>query len=298
VPDSSEESSPASSREASLRPFLLCAYALTWFLLGPFFYGLNVVNGGEMSSWLWAIVPFAFLGGWGPTLAALIVTARDEGRSGVRKLLGSLARWRVSVRWYVLVFVFPPAVTALALLIADRGLGSLRAFDPAAALGALPVAYLLALPFGPELGWRGFALPRLLSRFGAVRASLVLGVLWTFWHVPMMLWAPGASIPSVMGLSAVAVAVYLVQTVSETLLMTWLYLRTKGSVLLAVLAHLTFNTAESVVFGGLAEPSAETERAVYLTSVALLAAVATLAAWRLAGSPENFARGFEVDARS
>ncbi len=274
-----------STRTTSLGPFVVGAYALTWALLGPFFYVLNVKYGGQMQSWMWAWVPFAFLGGWGPTLAALIVTARTEGRPGVRRLLRSVANWRVSVRWYLLVLAFPPAVTALSVFVIGRGLGTLRDFDAGAALGAIPVAYLVALPFGPmgeELGWRGFALPRLLPRYGAALASLVLGVIWTFWHVPMMLWSPGASIPSFMGLSAFAVAVYLVQITSETVLMTWLFLRTHGSLLLAVLAHLTFNTAEAVVYGGLPEPAVEQERAVYLVNVALLAAIALAVVLRLA----------------
>ena len=97
-----------------------------------------------------------------------------------------------------------------------------------------------------------------------------------------MLWSPGASIPSVMGLSAFAIAVYLVQITSETVLMTWLFLRTDRSLLLAVLAHLTFNTAEAVVYGGLPESAVEQERDVYLVHVALLAAIALAVMWRLA----------------
>jgi len=275
----------STSANGSLGPFVVLAYALTWVFLGPFFYVLNIKYDGHMQPWMWAWVPFALVGGWGPTLAALIVTARAEGRPGVRRLLRSVANWRVSVRWYLLVLAFPPVVTAVSVLVMDRGLETLRNFDPGAALAAIPVAYLLALPFGPlgeELGWRGFALPRLLPRYGAALASLVLGVIWTFWHIPMMLWSPGASIPSFMGLSAFAVGVYLVQTISETVLMTWLFVRTNGSVLLAILAHLTFNTAEAVVYGGLPEPAIEQERAVYLVNVALLAVIALVVMWRLA----------------
>jgi len=273
-----------SSGTARLWPFVAWAYALTWVLLAPFFYVLNVRYGGQMQPWMWAWVPLALLGGWGPSLAALIVTARSEGRAGVRRLLRSLVDWRHPARWYLLAFVFPPALTALALLLVDRGFATLADFDVAAALGAIPIAYLIALPFGPlgeELGWRGFALPRLLDRYGEARASLLLGAIWTFWHLPMMLWSPGAAIPSFLPLSAFSVAVYLVMTTSETVLMTWFFLRTRGSVFLAVLAHLTFNTAKSVVFGGLPEASVELERAVYLTHVALLAAIALAILWRM-----------------
>jgi hypothetical protein len=96
-----------------------------------------------------------------------------------------------------------------------------------------------------------------------------------------MLWSPGASSLSFMGLSTFAVAVYLVQMTSITMLMTWLFLRTQGSVFLAVLAHMTFNTAEQVVFAGLPRLSIETERTVYLVNVTLLALIAVAVSWRL-----------------
>jgi membrane protease YdiL (CAAX protease family) len=141
------------------------------------------------------------------------------------------------------------------------------------------VAYLLALPFGPlgeELGWRGFALPRLLHRFGAVKASLLLGGIWTLWHLPMMLWSPGASLPSFMTLSLTSVAIYAVQIIAITFMMTVLFLKTKGSVLLAICAHLAFNTAEAVLFGGLPELAVNQRRAIYLVNVALLGLVGVI----------------------
>lgn len=281
---------PIGTRPSSMGVFIISAYVLTWVLLGPWFYVFNVRYDGELQPWMWAWVPFAFFGGWGPTLAAIITVALTQGRSAVRQLIRSVTVWRVPLRWYVLVAVFPPAVTALSLLVVDQGLGTLRDFDVGAAITGTALAYLLALPFGPlgeELGWRGFALPRLLNRYGPVIASLVLGVVWTFWHVPMMLWSPGASIPSFMGLSSFAVAVYLVQVTSITILMTWLFLRTDGSVLLAVLAHLTFNTAEAAVYGGLPDLAVTQERSVYLVTVALFAVIAVAASWHLATSRQG-----------
>ena len=271
------------SQTPTVRPFLLLAYALTWVLLGPWFYAVTVVYHGDIPNWLWAVAPVAFVGGWGPTVAALTVAARTGEHGAVRRLLGSLTIWRVPTRWYLVTIALPPLLVAASVFIVDQGPATLRRFDLGAALANIPRAYLLALPFGPlgqELGWRGFALPRLLSRFGPVKASLVLGFLWTFWHAPMMLWFPGAAIPSFMTLSVTSVAIFLVQITAETVLMTYLFLRTNGSVLLAVLAHLTFNTAESVLFGGLPPLAAELRPSVYLVNVALLAIVGvTSLAW-------------------
>ena len=269
-----EEQIAMNSQRPSLRSFLLLAYVLTWGLLGPWFYVFSVVYHEKVPGWLWVFVPLAFIGGWGPSIAALIVTARAGRRGAIRRLMGSIAIWRVPARWYLVTFVLPPLVTAASLLIVDAGSGTLRQFDAAAALAGVPVAYMFALPFGPlgeELGWRGFMLPRLLSRSGPVKASLLLGSVWTFWHLPMMLWSPGASMPSFMALSITSVAIYWVQVTAITAMMTVLFLRTKGSVLLAILAHLTFNTAEAVLFGGLPQLAAERQRAVYIVNVALLA---------------------------
>jgi CAAX protease family protein len=262
------------SQPEALPSFVLLSYMLTWVLLGPWFYIFNVVHHEKMPAWLWAFAPLAFIGGWGPSVAALIVKARASGRSGVRRLLGSLARWRVSPRWYLITVALPPLVTAASLLVVDRGPATLRQFNLGAALAKMPIAYALALPFGPlgeELGWRGFALPRFLSRFGPVKASLLLGGLWTFWHVPMMLWSPGASIPSFMGLSVTSVLIYWVQITAITVLMTVLFLHTNGSVLLAVLAHLSFNTADAILFGGLPALAPGVTRSIYLVNVGLLA---------------------------
>jgi len=265
----------------------LLAYALTWALLGPWFYAFNVVYHDRIPIWLWALAPLAFVGGWGPSIAALIVTARAGG-GAVRRLVGSMAMWRVPARWYLVTFALPPLVTAASVLVVDRGPATLRQFDLGAALANIPIAYAIALPFGPlgeELGWRGFALPRLLSRFGPVGASLLLGGLWTFWHVPMMLWSPGASMPSFMSLSITSVVIYMVQITAETALMTLLFLRTNKSVLLAIGAHVAFNTAHAVLFGGLPRLAPEQLRAVYLVNVALLAILGLISLGWLAARP-------------
>jgi CAAX protease family protein len=259
---------------AALRAFLVLAYTLTWVLLGPWFYLFNVVYQQKMPGWLWVLVPLAFIGGWGPSVAALIVTARTGGRKAVRQLVRSALQWRVPIGWYLIVLVLPPLVTAASLVVVNRGATTLRQFDLGAALTNIPIAYALALPFGPlgeELGWRGFALPRLLTRFGPVKASLLLGGFWTFWHIPMMLWSPGASIPAFLPLSVTSVILYWAQVSAITAMMALLFLGTNGSVFLAILGHLTFNTAEAVLFGGLPKLSQETQRAVYLVNVALLA---------------------------
>ena len=220
---------------------------------------------------MWLLAPFAYLGGVAPSVAGLVITVRTEGRDAVRRLVRSLVNGRLPFRWYLFTLVLPLAVTALSIGLVDRDAATWRPFALGSVLRNMPVVYALALPFGPlgeELGWRGYALPRLLARFGPVSATLIIGVMWTFWHVPMMLWMPGASIPDFMGLTTFSVAVYLGQITAISAVMTLIYLRTGGSVLMAVLAHLAFNTAGSVVFAGLPPFSPERIRQIYLVKVA------------------------------
>jgi membrane protease YdiL (CAAX protease family) len=161
-------------------------------------------------------------------------------------------------------------------LLVDRNQTSWQRFAFGDVLRDLPVICALALPFGAlgeELGWRGYALPRLLGQIGPVGAALVIGIIWTFWHGPMMLFMPGASIPDFMGLTPLSVAVYLGQVTACSAIITLIYVRTAGNILLAVLAHLAFNTAESVVFAGLPTFSPDRVRQIYLTNVAVLGVV-------------------------
>ena len=152
----------------------------------------------------------------------------------------------------------------------------------------MPLAYALALPFGPlgeELGWRGFALPRLLSRFGPVTASLLLGgVLDVLAHSDAAIQSRRiiAVLPA---LSVTAVLIYLVQLTAATALMTLLFLRTNGSVLLAVLAYLTFSSADNVLFGRPSHQPTEPLRSVYMVNVALLAVLGLLSLVALATAP-------------
>jgi hypothetical protein len=97
--------------------------------------------------------------------------------------------------------------------------------------------------------------------------------MWAFWHGPMMLFMPGASIPGFMGLTPFSVTVCLGQFTAWSAIITLIYVRTGGSILLAVLAHLAFNTAEAVVFVGLPTFSPDRVRQVYLTNVAVLGVV-------------------------
>ena len=212
----------------------------------------------------WALVPlvsvsFAFpvLGLFGPALAATLVTAMAEGGPGVRALLGRVVQWRVGWVWYA-VAIGLPVVLTLAMVEIHRLLGGAVAAGPGDPLALTAILALLVV--GEEIGWRGFALPRLQVRFGSLGASLVLGVLWAAWHLA------NVAIPGLerYGYAFPAFALFVI---AQTILFTWIANHSRGSVLLAWLFHAAINVAGSrfaigdpvrqwwlsaAVFGGLA----------------------------------------------
>ena len=190
----------------------------------------------------WALVPlvsisFAFpvLGLFGPALAAIAVTATTEGGSGVKALLSCVVRWRVGWLWYVVAIGLPIAL-GLAGIGLHRLVGGETSSGPGDPLVLIGILALLVV--GEEIGWRGFALPRLQARVGALGASLILGVLWAAWHLA------NTAIPGLerygYGFGAFALFV-----VAQTVLFTWIANHTRGSVLLAWLFHAAINVAGS-----------------------------------------------------
>jgi len=193
----------APSRPFVLRYFFVVAYAWTW--------AFNLVKILAQRGIIAAPLPFIGLdiaAGLGPLVAALVVTGYEAGGAGRRALLGQLLRWRAPGRWYV------------------------------SAILGLPVYFVYILLVGggvdEELGWRGYALPRLQERYGATIASLILGVAWAGWHIPAW-FAPGS------GQDAISFPVFVVSTIAAAILLTYLYNSSGGSLPVAILAHTVFD---------------------------------------------------------
>jgi membrane protease YdiL (CAAX protease family) len=196
--------------------YFILAYALTW-VLAPL---LTI-------SLLLGVVGLLM-----PAVAAIVVTALTEGKPGVTTLLQRLKLWRVGLRWYVVALGLPmllsAAVVALSILL---GAPAQVEFSPVSLLTMV----VFVLVVGEEIGWRGYALPKLLQNYSAVTASLILGVLWGGWHLPTFFIAgsPQASIPFV---------AFLLFTTGASVLFTWLHLHTGGSLLIATLFHGAINS--------------------------------------------------------
>ncbi len=171
-----------------------------------------------------------------PAVAAVITAAVYAGSQGVRDLRSQLSTVRVGIVWYLVALAVPVGLNLLAVILAVPFGESFPGFDfpGVRVLPVVLVATFFAL--GEELGWRGFALPRLELRFNMLIAGLVVGLLWWAWHLPEALAGPsaGLSLAQIAGLELRDVFL----DVAASILMAWIYAGTGRSLLLVTLFHV------------------------------------------------------------
>jgi membrane protease YdiL (CAAX protease family) len=222
--------------------YFILAYALAWILI-PLVVSVSVA--------------FGLLALFGPAIAAISVTSLIEGRSGVRELLQRVVPGRTELKWIAVAVGLPLLISAIVVVLNAALLGKPIAIVPNEA----PILTLILglLVVGEEIGWRGFALPRLQMRFNSLTASLILGGLWAAWHLPNS-FIPGLEY------YLTAFPVFLIYVVSMTVLFTWLSNNTRGSVWIAWLFHAGINVAGGFLFIG------DNERQMWLGTIVFAAA--------------------------
>jgi len=264
-------------RQHPLVAFYLLAFAITW--LGWLPHTLHGYGRFPFDSPL-----FSLLGGGGPTLAALIVVGALRGKDGLRQLFAPLFRWRVPWPSYLFVFLFWFVVAAAAL-----GLGTLRGQRfptiPAGVWASLLPTFVMMLISNvwEEIGWRGFALPRFQERYGDLAIALIMGLLWSLWHLPLLL-DPTSPMSDLPWYGEVVFSVAL------TVIYTWLYNRTRRSLLLVTLFHAMSNTIAAALL------AVEVFASSYPIVVGLTALTAVLIV--LICGPRRFARSDRREGES
>ena len=225
------------------------------------------------------------IGAFGPSLAALLLAAGQNGKPGLRDLLGKLFLWRVHWGWYAFSILGPPLIMLAAIQIYRwQGGGGLVWNDPSQ--WYLSLAVLLYVLFtsviGEEIGWRGYALPGLLSRVQTLGASLLVGAVWALWHLPLF-WLPGdfhQELP---------LLVFFLQVAASSVIYGWMFVNTRGSLLLPNLFHAVTNTAVGLL--PVLPMSTDGDLRPFYISVILLTAIAALLpvlfGRRLVISPNN-----------
>ncbi len=236
-----------------LLAYILMAYAFSWILTIPFILWQWLDWPGTQAQWALVFVAKGFAG---PFLAAYLMSRITGGKEGWRRLRQSVRQWRESWIWYAFALLAIPLAFLAGIAVLPGALSSFTGITPRVIIG-YPIAFvLIALGGGPlaeEPSWRGYALPRLLekygkSRYAALKASLALGVIWTFWHLPDFLTLAQHGGPEA-GLRPfyANLPTFFGMVMAMTIIFTWVYRRTHGSVFVAIILHASINTLSEVI---------------------------------------------------
>jgi uncharacterized protein len=223
-------------RKHPLPLFFGLVFLLSWSLWAPFALDHFSLLPSRLSPGI--VLAGRMLGTFGPAVSAALVSFVIGGRPAVKALLGQLKKWRVRWTWYAAAgLVFPVLLFVVAGIYKMMpGAGSLPV-QPISAANLVAVAIILLLTvLGEEIGWRGFALPRMQQRWTALKSSLILGTIHTVWHLPFWIvlgeletFGPGYWLLSWIWVMAL------------TTYITWLMSNTGNSLLIALLFHGSFN---------------------------------------------------------
>jgi uncharacterized protein len=245
--------------------FFLITFAFTWF-----FWAIAVL---DSAGWFELPVPafaFAVIGAHGPLVASIVVVRGEGGWPAVRRLLRSGLDPRVAPGYFALMLAGPFVLAGIAFGLAspttdfDPGMPLLD--EPLLILPTLLFMFFLGGSVQEEFGWRGVALPRMLRAQSPLSASLILGVIWGIWHLPLF-YIEGLS------QSFMPLHVFLSMTLAFSVLFTWFFLRTNGSVFSALLLHAAINTS----FNMFPPTDVDTRDASGLTWMAVIYLVAAVA---------------------
>jgi membrane protease YdiL (CAAX protease family) len=224
----------------SVLKFFALTYIVSWILWIASAAILRVAT--PQPSGFLAISGFLYLlGVFAPSLVALALTDREDGRAGMLELFSRTVKWEVGARWYVFAIGYMAAIKLATAVLLRIATGAWPAFGQEPVyITAIALVFSTPVQAGEEIGWRGYALPRLSARLGLSSASIVLGVIWACWHLPFFLISgtetTGQSFP-----------LYLLSVTALSVAMAWLYWRANGSLLLTMLMHAAINNTMNIV---------------------------------------------------
>jgi membrane protease YdiL (CAAX protease family) len=226
--------------------FVGLTYGISWALW------ILVILSGQDAKGSWLFVPYV-LGGFSPSIVGVLLLYRTRP-AGERPLFWKslIGFRRISWRWYLFIFLAIPAIFALSVLLESLVSGQAADFSILRLIRDNPLQIVqilvIALFFGSlseELGWRGFALGRLQSKWNAFVSSFILGLIWFFWHLP--LFFVNGTTQKLWGFGSIGFFGFFLFLMASTLIITWAYNRNRKSLLSAVLIHCVSNLVLNLV---------------------------------------------------
>jgi uncharacterized protein len=220
--------------------YFFIAYAISWIVFIPYILAEWGYLHGNYTI-------FYILHVFGPAAAALIMLSVTEGKTGLRSLRQSLRQWRAPWQWYLFILAGIPALVMLGIIVQPGALQGFTGFSTklVASYPFILITTFFGVGLGEEPGWRGFALPRIQKQYGSFWGTMLLGVLWSCWHLPDFLTASkGGGVGTGWSTFLTNFPFFTLAVISLAVIMTWLYNHTQGSLFIATLAHASVDAPE------------------------------------------------------
>jgi CAAX protease family protein len=229
---------PTNTSKNQLLLFFITTFAFSWF-----FWLIDVLDTLQVIILPFSYMVFFIIGAFGPLVGALVMSWRLGGWGEVKRLIRAGFNLRMPFIWWLLIFLIPLVLSALCLWVNvtrnNFQFDNSLLVQPLMILPTFLAMFFIGGSVQEEFGWRGFALPRMLKKWNPLVASLVLGIIWGLWHLPLFFIEGTGQYYMPMG-------VFMVMTLAFTVLFTWFYLRTDRNLFSALLFHTTLNTFLSV----------------------------------------------------
>jgi len=226
--------------------YLLITIIWSWTL---WFIGINHLSEGINQESIGKFITYFFAGVYGPTISGIVTTIIFDGFSSVLNLLKKLITWKVPLKNYLYLIFLPILFVIIGIGLYNLFIGPIGAIDEMAYLSIPTILWagLYAGPLGEELGWRGVLLPEFQKRFSNLKSAVLIGIIWFIWHIPLF-WAPFGTLVSGEPLTILPVLTYFVMLICLSVIITWLVVNSKGSILIAILFHLSINAGIILLF--------------------------------------------------
>ncbi len=265
-------SSTDRNRSKGFVRFLILTYVLTfltWGMMVIFQLPGASVNDTDMPPSAVGLILF-LLGGLSPSISGVIMTWRMKGRAGLRDLWKRFTQFNIGITWYLIILVIPMMVQVVRMVVFTlRGGSFVRPEFLEQPVNLIPMIIILFI-FGPlseEFGWRGFAQDRIQARWGKIQGSLILGLVWSVWHLSLF-FIPGSN------QQGDNLVLFAVQVISWTLFFTWIYNNTNRSLWAAVFFHFSIPLSE--MFFEFAGGAGDVEYLAGIITWAVLAVIVTI----------------------
>lgn len=216
-------------RKHPISIFFIVTYTISWAIWIP------LISLGDSQ--------FRMLGTFGPIISVLILTMSLEGKLGVKRLFRKFVMWQESYFWYLFSFLSTGVVVYISIGIYRLIGGQKLQFNDLSQWYLIIIIFLYVLflsVLGEEAGWRGFVLPRLQQCYSALTSSLIIGILWALWHLPLFFIKGDFH-------ESIPIMLFVIQGVVLSIVYTWIYNNTNGSLLFVHLFHAASNVTLGIL---------------------------------------------------